>query len=544
MSLNIQPIPEVPEETAKIAKAAFPKGNLYMKMRDELGTIYKDEMFLDLYPQDGQRGVAPWRLGLVMVMQFAENLSDRQAAEAVRARIDWKYALSLDLEDAGFDYSVLSEFRKRLIESEASQRLLDAMLEQFKEKGLLKGRGKQRTDSTHILSAVRELSRLENVGETLRHALNDLATVAPEWLVSWMPEEWFDRYGKRIEQYRLPKSKKEQAELAKQIGEDGHLLLEKVYEAEDEPELREAFSVEILRQVWVQQYWCDEGQVKQRPVKSMPPVSQWIQSPYDTEARYCTKRSMGWTGYRVHMTESCDEEAPRIITQVETTVATSPDRDALTIIQDNLADHHLLPAEHLVDAGYVDAANLVDSQRLGVDLIGRTHPDTSWQARMEDGLDGSQFLVDWDAHTVTCPAGKANRGWASGASDFGAPVIYVQFDANDCQECSLKPQCTRGAKRSLTLRPREQYIALQAARQREGTECFREKVRKRAGVEGTFSQASRVCGMRQSRYVGLAKTHLHCLVSAVAVNLLRFVNWLNEVPLARTRTSRLAALAA
>src|SRR5918999_4832579 len=169
MSLNPCPIDPVPPETARVARAAFPKGNRYMTMRDELGVIYPNDLFADLYPQVGHYGEPPWRLALITLMQFSENLTDRQAADAVRGRIDWKYALGLELTDAGFDFSALSEFRSRLLAGVAEERLLTQLLAHFVERGLLKARGKQRTDSTHIVAAVRELNRLEIVGETLHH---------------------------------------------------------------------------------------------------------------------------------------------------------------------------------------------------------------------------------------------------------------------------------------------------------------------------------------------------------------------------------------
>ncbi len=206
MSLKPSPIGSIPEETSRVAKAAFPKGNIYIRLRDELGVLYSDEDFARLYALRGQPGLAPWRLALITVMQFLENLTDRQAADAVRARIDWKYALGLDLSDSGFDFSVLSEFRLRLLQSDREQLLLDKMLEHFKAKGLVKARGKQRTDSTHVVAAVRTLNLLERVGETLRATLNDLATVAPEWLGDVAQPEWYERYAHRIEEYRLPKS--------------------------------------------------------------------------------------------------------------------------------------------------------------------------------------------------------------------------------------------------------------------------------------------------------------------------------------------------
>lgn len=172
----------IPTDTSRVAKAVFPKGNIYIRMRDELGTLYSDAVFAPLFSRRGQPALAPWRLALISVMQFVEGLTDRQAADAVRSRIDWKYALSLELTDPGFDFSVLSEFRSRLIEGGLERQLLDLMLSGLIEKGLLKAPTRQRTDSSHVLAAIRTLSRLELVGETLRYALNTIASVAPDWL--------------------------------------------------------------------------------------------------------------------------------------------------------------------------------------------------------------------------------------------------------------------------------------------------------------------------------------------------------------------------
>src|SRR3954451_967729 len=182
MSLKPTPIDPVPGGTARVAKAAFRRGNPLLKLRDELGAIFRDEDFADLFPRRGQPGLAPWRLALVTLLQFREDLSDRRAAEAVRARIDWKYLLGLELDDPGFDASVLCEFRARLIEGGAEERLLGRLLEACQGRGLLEARGRQRSDPTHVLAAIRRLTRLELVGETLRAALNELAAVAPDWL--------------------------------------------------------------------------------------------------------------------------------------------------------------------------------------------------------------------------------------------------------------------------------------------------------------------------------------------------------------------------
>jgi transposase len=259
MSMHPQEISPVPEETARVARAANPKGNVYMRMRDELGSIYEDQMFTALFPRRGQPAEAPWRLALVTVMQYMEGLSDRQAAEAVRERIDWKYALSLELTDPGFDFSVLTEFRTRLLTGGAETHLLQALLELCKSRGWLKARGRQRTDSTHVRASIRDLNRLECAGETLRHTLNVLAEVAPDWLLAQIDVGWFDRYSHRCDEYRFPKAQTERLAFAEMIGTDGHRLLTAVYAPTAPSWLAELPAVETLRLVWVQQYAHGRG---------------------------------------------------------------------------------------------------------------------------------------------------------------------------------------------------------------------------------------------------------------------------------------------
>ena len=202
--LRPQDPPAVPEETGRVARAAFPKGTLCLRIADALGPLYQDSQFAALFPSHGQPAAAPGRLALAVLLQFMEDLSDREAADAIRGRIDWKYALGLALTDPGFDHTVLSEFRTRLVTGSAELLLLDALLERLKSEGLVKARGRQRTDSTHVLAAVRTLNRLERVGETLRATLNELATAAPDWLQAVVPVAWYERYGRRVENYRLP----------------------------------------------------------------------------------------------------------------------------------------------------------------------------------------------------------------------------------------------------------------------------------------------------------------------------------------------------
>jgi transposase len=478
-------------------------------------------------------------------MQFAENLSDRQAADAVRARLDWKYALSLELTDPGFHYSILSEFRSRLVEHEKSQLLLDEILKIFKDKGWIKARGQQRTDSTHVLSAVRELDQLEVVGETLRYTLNVLATVAPDCLRVRLKPEWAERYGERVDEYRLPKEKGERQALLKVIGQDGQELLEAIEKAEDQPWLKEVPAVKILKQVWEQQYIVEKGQIRHREMKEMPPVREWIRSPFDPEARYGRKRDIHWVGYKVHLTETCDEEKPHLITQVETRPAIEQDNEATAEIQEELVKNQLAPHQHLVDAGYVSAKLILDSQeKHAIDLIGPVHVDPSWQARTPGALEASQFQVDWQAQSATCPQGQQNNGWYPQKDSQGEPIVRITFDPKTCLACPVRPQCSKAKNtgRTLVLRAEGRHQALQVARERQQTNEFKSLYSKRSGIEGTLSQGIRGSGLRRSRYVGQAKTHLQNLAISVATNIKRMNDWLNEVPLASTRHSRFMLL--
>ena len=281
------------------------------------------------------------------------------------------------MEDSGFDFSALSEFRKRLIEGGSEELLLNRILEQLREKGLLKGHKRQRTDSTHVLAAIRPINRLETLGETMRAALNSLAVVAPNWLAKRLKKDWFDRYGRRVENYRLPKLDSERETLGNQMGEDGFNLLKKVY-APNAPEwLRLIPAVEILRQVWVQQFYSPvDGKVQWRSPKDMPPSTIAIHSPYDVEAHYSSKRSVNWVGYKAHVREICDEDAPHFITHVQTTLSTTTDEAVVEPIHQALSSKSLLPEEHLVDLGYVTAGHLVSSQEnYGVELIGPVRND-------------------------------------------------------------------------------------------------------------------------------------------------------------------------
>jgi transposase len=434
-----------------------------------------------------------------------------------------------------------------LVAGELEYQLLDALLNVCQRQGWLKAGSRSRTDSTHVLAAVEHLHRYELVKAVLEAALNRCAQVAPDWLKARVPPVWFSRYGQAGLSTRPPKSETDKQALAQQIGRDGVQLLGWLAEADAPPALQAACELQCLHQVWPQQYVFTLGlpdQVQWRDKTQLPAASQRIASPYDTEARYSTKGRTEWVGYKIHVTETCEADAPHLITHVATTVATEQDIDQLDAIHDALAQRHCLPGDHLVDSGYVSAEQLVKSQsRYGVNLVGPVRPDVSWQAQSAEAYDVTRFQIDWTAQQVRCPQGKVSRAWHSQTGVRGNPVIEVNFAQRDCSACPAHPLCTRSAARILTLLPQMQFEALQARRRTQTGDAFRQLYRARAGVEGTISEAATVYGARRSRYIGLAKTGLQHIATAVAMNLQRLYAWLNGDAWAKTRVAPFAALA-
>lgn len=277
-----------------------------------------------------------------------------------------------------------------------------------------------------------------------------------------------------------------------------------------------------------------------------PPSAHLIHSPYDVEARFSRKRDTQWVGYKVHLSETCGENAPHLITHVETTPATTTDVEVTESIHQGLAQRQLLPDTHIVDTGYISAEHLCHAQQtLGVELLAPVLPDTSWQAQANQGFDLARFEIDWDNQHAQCPAGQTSQTWKPTRDRRGQQVIQVRFARATCQACPHQSSCTRTQKqgRTITLRPQAQHLALQQARHFQTTATFRDRYAQLAGIEGTLAQGIRAFGLRRCRYIGQAKTHLQHVITATAMNIVRLVNWLHGVPFSATRCSHFAALA-
>jgi transposase len=341
---------EIPQDTRQLGQTLLKPDNVLRIISERLSEFIHDEDFADLYPPEGRPAVWPGVLALVTVLQWTEAVSDRQAAYLVVTRLDWKYLLHLPLNYTGFDFSVLSEFRKRLIAHHAEQRVFEKLLEQLKTLGLVRGRGVQRTDSMAVLSAVSRLTRLELIYETLRVTLMAIKRTDAAWFQQMIPQRFVEEYGERGEQERWVKESGEKghAEVkprAAQMGQDGQWVLERIDAPDTPPEIRDLTEVATLRTVWAQQF--EKRQPPKDPGGGGPfefelrehvasEGAETICTPHDPETRYSTKRGQEWEGYKLHLTETVDEQGPRIITDIRTTMATTADFDLVRPIQETL----------------------------------------------------------------------------------------------------------------------------------------------------------------------------------------------------------------
>jgi transposase len=519
MSLKPQPSRPMPEELVRIGAVLLPSDSPYRLIGDQLYAQYDNAAFADLYHAEGAPALPPVDLLFVLAFQGLEDLSDRQAAEAVRVRLDWKYALHLPLDYAGFDFSVLSDFRARLLAHDAHARLFDTLLGQLRDLGLLKRRGRQRTDSLAILTRVHLLNRIELVVETLRLAIQALVQADPTWARATMPPTWEDVYGRRCVAERL--SEADRARLQTETGQEGQWLLDRLAAPTTPSALTSLPEVVVLRTVWTQQYELRAQQIVLRDLRGYDGSTQ-IQTPHDPEARWSKKGNQAWIGDKLQVTETDDHNLPHLITDIAITSSVMGDSTALGQIASRQAAREGLPSERYVDQAYVSGATLEASALRGEELIGPApSTDPSPQARMADGLTQDHFVIDLDARRATCPAGATAEGHKQKDG-----TIRFTFDAARCAGCALRPRCCSGrGGRRLTTSPG--HAALVAARARQETDAFKTAYRAhRGGVEGCLSVLVRGHGMRVNRYIGQAKNHLRALFVGAAVNLRRAARWL------------------
>ncbi len=518
---------EVPEMTAQIARASNPAGTTAMWVRDRLDGLRDDEDFAGWYPRDGRPGISPAQLATVSVLQFLLGLSGRDAAGAVRCRIDFKYALGPGLDDPGFRHSVLGDSRDRLLEEGRADRLLDLALARLKEAGLVRERTARRTDSTHVLAAVRDLTRLELVTGAVRAALEEVARTAGHALEGLADDERGRRYGRPArlgENPARPKTRMNDA------GTDARRLPEHL--AAGFPGLLRGAQAQALRQILLQNYhWNPAGRLRWRDDEGdagLPPPPARIVSPCDPAAR-CARRGQvtRWAGYLAHVTQTCGEDGPDVITDVATMPATSADTAAVTGIHARLERRGLLPGEHLADGG---CTSLVHMERAGrehqVALTGPLPGNRTRQHRVQEGYARDDFRTDFDRQEVTCPQGQVSKGRhgpCPTSSPDAAPLIVAKFTRSQCQPCPVRAACTTSGdgKRTVGFPPRE-LCELQARNRADQQDpAWHKRYAVRSGVEGTACELANGHGLRHCRYRGQPKAHLQHVLTAIAVNIER-----------------------
>lgn len=516
-----KPFPrEIPEETRRIVESWLNEKSLFAFLGQHVDEIIKDADFAELYASSGRPGVNSVVLTLVTVFQFLEDLPDRAAAEQVRSRMDWKYVLRQELTWAGFNYSDLCNFRKRLVENEQEGLLFEKVLVYLKSKGFIKKKGKQRTDATHVLGQIRSMSRLELVLETMRVALSAVVSADAKWFLENLPASYSERYQEKRYDYRMKREEIDQ--LMKQAGQDGRCLLEQL---EQMPQLVDLEQVQLLKRVLAEQFLdatacevminpdadCDGGTSQSKPKDK----SDTIQSPHEPDARYAKKRGKGWQGYKVQVTDSADEEAAHFIIDIQVTPANESDHQALDDIQDRLAARDLSPDKHYVDQAYMSGEHLASSREHDIDLRGYVQANASSKA---EGFRLQDFDIDIQNESATCPAGKHSVRWSPVSDTKG--VAYRASFGEQCRDCPFfnAEHCTSNPSgRRLDIS--RYHDELQKRRHEMQDPDFKTDMHTRHGIEGTLSELVRTHGLRQARYRGQTKMQFQAYFTAVAFNL-------------------------
>ena len=507
---------EIPPATRKLVEPILSADSICRLLGEKGGEILDEASFAGMYSDTGRGGINPVLLCFVLILQFLEKLPDRQAAEMVRMRMDWKYALRQELDWPGFDYSSLCNFRKRLYAHGQEYAMFEQVLQYLAESGYLKSK-RQRTDAAHVLGAVERLSRLELVWETLRLALGAMTNADAKWVLGQLPAAFVSEYSQKRGDYRLSKAQAEQAMLV--AGRDGFWLLSQI-EQKGQAAWQDLPEIVTLRQVLEQQFDQDDGEGNSgvRPKANIDVGGDVISSPHDPAVRYSKKnKNTEWRGYKAQVTETVDGDLA-VITDIGIHSAIEQDGLALRAIQERLAQRVLLPDKQYVDGAYCNGKTLASSERAGIDL----HGFLGNNSRKPDGFRQEDFDIDLEKRRAKCPAGKLATVFnPSSQSDV---AFHVRF-GKQCQDCLFKSLCTTEKRgRSLEISPYHQQLTRR--RREQAGAVFVEEMHARARIESTICELARKHGLRQSRYRGQHKVALQATFTAAAVNLKRLARYL------------------
>jgi transposase len=504
----------IPEEIGTWGESYLEPDNLYRVVGNQLYSSMSWDELKSMYSNMGRPPINPIILSLVTIFQYLEDIPDRVAASFVKTRLDWKYALHLPLDDSGFHYSDLCNFRKRLLSHGKESLIFDELLESIRTLGFLKKRKYQRSDSTHVLAKVCHLSRLENLSEGLRLALRAIEKADAVFYQVKLPAPYREQWDTRLNDYRMTDEERKQA--LERAGQDIRWLLE--FLKTNRASFLSLPELEVLQTLFQQNFTIHAQAVQQLLLrKQCANGKEKIQTPHDPEAHYSTKRGKSWTGYKMHVTETANDKGEvNFITDVVTTNACDRDNETLPQIQENIEKRNLNPDQQFTDKAYITGNNLANSQDHGIKLMGEAS-----QLANNGLFTADDFIIDHETKTATCPAGCTSCSWRKFETGKHKGDIQISF-GQQCQHCSQKERCTKN-KRGRLLRLHSHYQLLKERREEGKTDSFKEAMKRRPPVEGTISEMVRAHGLRRSRYRGILKTHLQNLVTGAALNLKRLV---------------------
>jgi transposase len=477
-----------------------------------------------LYCEDnGRPAVDPVMLCGVTLLQFMEKVADRGASEHVVYHLGWKYALDLELDYEGFHSTVLVYFRDRLEEEKAERMIFDGVVELRMELGLVKRKGKQRLDSTHIVGYVKAMSWFECAMETLRLGLEDLkAEVGRKKRPEFWGRLWVSYVQSKVD-WRL--SKTEHASRYRQCGQDMRDLLEWI--DRNDPKLSEREAVKLLRRVFEEQFEVVEGKLElitKRP-------SAAVQNPHDPDAHYADKGTKQWIGYKVHVVESVDPQQPikkkgepaeHFITEILTTEAAQDEMAGLTETLKREQQHHeITPQGMYADTGYVTENTLTQAEQNGMELLGPTRPDPHKGAYNTDA-----FHVDIDKRQAVCPQGNLSSQCSRIKDNYLGTEYYRIEWASQCDRCPVQKQCTRSKSGRRTLVVGLRHDLVQKRREQIREAEFSKSMHPRNGIEATHSELVRGHGLRRTKYRGLSRVSLSHYFMGAACNVKRYLNLL------------------
>jgi len=470
---------------------------------------------------NGRPATDPVMLAGVTLLQFMEKVPDRVAAEHVVHHLGWKYALDLELTYGGFHPTVLVYFRDRLEEKGEERVIFDGVLELLIELGLVKRRGKQRLDSTHVLGYVKQMSWLECAQRTLGLALEALESVVPG---AERPGFWERLWACYVEgelDWRL--SEAESKERYWQCGQDMGELLR--WATQKSPELGELHALKLLQRVFEEQFEMVEGRLQPR----LRRVKGAVQNPYDPDAHFADKGSKKWVGYKVHVVESVDPTEPakvkgeageHFITEIITTEAAQDEMSGLAEALNRQERHHGIKPEAIyTDAGYVTERTLTEAEQNGIELLGPTRPDPHPGPYNTDA-----FSVDIENKQAVCPQGNVSTQWSRIRDSYQGTEYYRIEWAGQCDSCVIQRQCTRSrnGRRLLVLGLRHDLVEKRRRQMKEAD--FSKKMHPRNGIEGTLSELVRGHQLRRTKYRGMKRVRLSHYLMGAACNVKRYVN--------------------